>query len=103
MALSAAYLHATGGLTLYHTGGKCTKYSSTVYRCTGYADVTFRASWESKPCAQKGSACCWFRLENSGMFSDKWSIELSNPAGDGYNCTYNWRGRPNTVDIAPPR
>ncbi|HEV2262327.1 MAG TPA: hypothetical protein VGR69_08585 [Candidatus Rubrimentiphilum sp.] len=83
VALAACYIHVTGGLTLYHSS----------------------SAWESKPCSYPGSACCWFLLENEGheFSGDKWDISLSNPRGESYNCTYHWKGRSNTVDIAPPR
>lgn len=108
-AFADAYIHATGGLNIYHTEGRCSKQGTTTLRCNpGYgktAHVTFRPSWESKPCHDYRASCCWMTLENQGheFSGDKWTIYLSNPPGIHYNCTGNWRGSPNTVYIAPPR
>ena len=105
VALSDVYIHATGGLKPYRSDGGCKTYSATVYRCDKGGGVTFRPSWESKPCHDMRSSCCHFVVINDGgtFFPDKWSVELGNPRGTNYNCTYNWRGRPNTVEISPPR
>jgi len=109
IALADAYIHATGGLAIFRTEGACSKQGTTTLRCSpGYgktAHVTFRPSWESKSCHDPRASCCGMTLENQGhTFSgDKWTMYASNSPAVRYNCTYNWRGSPNTVYIAPPR